>query len=84
VTLGKEITFAECHLIHSAKRLPLLPSILRPTLGKGTTSGLFVSFFAECARRHSAKLASLPSARVTTLGEEAVADAQVFLLCRVL
>jgi hypothetical protein len=34
--------------------------------------GPFVSFFAECTRRHSAKLASLPSARVTTLDKEAL------------
>jgi hypothetical protein len=34
--------------------------------------GPFVSFFAECARRHSAKLASLPSVKVTALCKEAL------------
>jgi hypothetical protein len=32
--------------------------------------GHFVSFFAECARRHSAKVASLPSARAVALSKE--------------
>jgi hypothetical protein len=39
---------------------------------KGLPAGPFVSFFAECSWRHSAKLASLPSARATTLGKEAL------------
>jgi hypothetical protein len=65
--LGKEITFAECHLIHSAKRVPTgLHS------ANGPPAGPFVSFFAECARRHSAKLASLSSVMVTALGKEAL------------
>jgi hypothetical protein len=32
----------------------------------------FVSFFAECARRHLAKLASLLSARTVAFGKEAL------------
>jgi hypothetical protein len=39
---------------------------------KAPPAGPFVSFFAECARRHLAKLASLPSVRVTALGKEAL------------
>jgi hypothetical protein len=35
-------------------------------------TGPFVSFFTECSGRHSAKLASLPSVRTTTLGKEAL------------
>jgi hypothetical protein len=49
--------FAEC--------LPDQHSATRPPVGP------FVSFFVECARRHSAKLASLPSARAVALGKEA-------------
>jgi hypothetical protein len=51
VTLDKEITFAKCHQIHSAKRLPLC---------------------RVSASLHSAKLASLSSAKVTTLDKEAL------------
>jgi hypothetical protein len=57
VTLSKEVNFAECLLIHSAKN----PS-----------AGHFVRFFAECCVWHSAKRASLPSARATTLAKEAI------------
>jgi hypothetical protein len=63
--------FAECHLILSTKRLPLC-QVSTGLLGKGPPAGPFVSFFAEFARRHSAKLASLPSARVTALSKEAL------------
>jgi hypothetical protein len=38
VTLGKGVTFAECLLIHSTKKLPL-PSVFRPALGKEFVSG---------------------------------------------
>jgi hypothetical protein len=51
----KTAAFAECHLIHSAK---------------GPPAGPFASFFAEYSRRHSTNLASLPSARATTLSKE--------------
>jgi hypothetical protein len=56
---------------HSVKRLHL-PSVYRPTLGKGPPTEPFVSFSAECVRRYSTKLASLPSSRVTTLGKKAL------------
>jgi hypothetical protein len=39
---------------------------------KNSPVGPFVSFFAECSAWHSAKRASLPSARATTLGKEAI------------
>jgi hypothetical protein len=39
-------------------------------LAKGTPAEPFVRFFAECSRRHSAKLASLPSVGATALGKE--------------
>jgi hypothetical protein len=39
---------------------------------KNPSAGPFVRFFAECFVRHSAKCASLSSARVTTLGKEAI------------
>jgi hypothetical protein len=49
--------FVECPPnSHSATRLP---------------AGPFVSSFAECTRRHSAKLSSLPSVKGTILGKEA-------------
>jgi hypothetical protein len=72
VTLGKEITFAEYLLTHSAKILLLCRVSAGLHSAKGQSAGPFVSFFAECARRHSAKLASLPSVKVTTLGIEAL------------
>jgi hypothetical protein len=58
VTLGKEITFAECP--------PAQHSITSPSAGP------FVSFFIECSGRHSAKLASLLSVRATRLGKKAL------------
>ena len=70
MTLGKEIIFVECHLIHSAKRSPICRVSTSLNLAKGPPAGPFVSFFVECSRRHSAKLASLPSARATTLSKE--------------
>jgi hypothetical protein len=72
VTLGKKITFAECIRWHSVKSFPLCRVPTSLALGNESTGGPFVSFFAECSRRHSAKLASLPSTRVTTLGKEAL------------
>jgi hypothetical protein len=72
VTLGKEITFAECHLIHSAKRLPLCRVSTSLHSTKSPPVGPFVSFFAECSRRHSTKLSSLLNARATALGKEAL------------
>jgi hypothetical protein len=72
VTLNEEITFAECHLIHPAKRLPLFRMSTSLHSTKGPPAGSFVSFFDECYRRHSAKLASLPSARATALGKKAL------------
>jgi hypothetical protein len=72
VTLGKEITFVECHLIHSAKRLPLCRVSTSLHSAKGPLAGSFVSFFTECSRRHSVKLATLLSARATTLGKESL------------
>jgi hypothetical protein len=62
--------FAECHLIHSAKRLPLCRVATSLDSAKGPPAGPFVSFLAKCSRRRSAKLASLPSARATALGKE--------------
>jgi hypothetical protein len=39
---------------------------------KGASLGPFASLCAECVGRHSTKGASLPSARTTTLGKEAL------------
>jgi hypothetical protein len=52
------------------KRIHLcrVPTVL--ALGKGITSGPFISFFAECTRRHSTKLASLPSAKAIALAKK--------------
>jgi hypothetical protein len=41
-------------------------------LGNEVTSGSLCQFFAECARRHSANLASLTSVRAVALGKEAL------------
>jgi hypothetical protein len=64
--------FAECHLIHSAKNVPLYRVSADQHSAKDPSAGPFVSFFAECSLWHSAKLVSLPSASATTLGKEAV------------
>jgi hypothetical protein len=58
VTLGKEGT--------------TLPSTYDQHSAKDPSAGPFVSFFVECSAWHSAKRASLPSARATTLGKEAI------------
>jgi hypothetical protein len=39
-------------------------------LAKRSPAGPFVSTFAECTRRHSAKVASVPSAEAIALGKE--------------
>jgi hypothetical protein len=70
VTLGKEVTFAECHLIHSAKKLPFCRVSTDLHSAKGPPAGPFVTFFAQCSRRHLANLASLPSVTVIALGTE--------------
>jgi hypothetical protein len=58
LTLSKARFYPECLFAwHSAKGAPM---------------GLFASLYAECAGRHSAKGASLPSARTTSLGNEAL------------
>jgi hypothetical protein len=69
---NRDGAFAECHLIHSAKRLPLCRVSTSLYSTKGLPAGTFVSFFAECSWRHSAKLDSLPSARAIALGKEAL------------
>jgi hypothetical protein len=58
VTLGKGVTFAEC-----------LPD---STQQKIRQRGPHVRYFAECLVWHSAKRASLPSARAITLGREPI------------
>jgi hypothetical protein len=65
-------SFAECLLIHSAKKLPLCRVSTYLHSAKDPPAGPFVRFFAECSVWHSAKLASLASARATTLGKEAI------------
>jgi hypothetical protein len=62
--------FAEClPTQHSAASPPVVP---------------FVSFFAECSRRHSAKLASFAECQGHNTRQRSFTGAQVFLLCRVL
>ena len=77
--------FAECHLTHSTKKLPLCRVSTSLHSTKGQPAGPFVRFFVECSRRllcrvpgpqHSAKklyrcpgVASLPSALALTLGK---------------
>jgi hypothetical protein len=72
VTLDKEVTFAECLLIHSAKKLPLCQVSTGQHSAKNPLAGPFVRFFVECSVWHSAKRASLPSASATTLDKEAI------------
>ena len=76
--------FAECIRWHLAKSVPFL-SVLGDTWqkvslfteclpdqhsAKKSPTGPFASTFAECTRRHSAKVASLLRAKATTLGKE--------------
>jgi hypothetical protein len=72
VTLSKEITFADCLLIHSAKKLPLCRVSTDQHLAKNPSADPFVRFFVECSVWHSAKRASLQSASATTLGKEVI------------
>jgi hypothetical protein len=58
MTLGKGVTFAEC-----------LPDSTRQRIRQ---RGPHVRYFAECFGWHSAKRASLPSVRATTLGKEPI------------
>jgi hypothetical protein len=63
LALGKGGFFAECLVDElSAKSPPVGP---------------FASLFAECAGRHSAKVASLPSVLTTALGKESFTGSQV-------
>jgi hypothetical protein len=58
VTLGKRVTFAECLPVSTRQRI--------------RQRGPHVRFFAECFVWHSAKRATLSSARATTLGKEPI------------
>jgi hypothetical protein len=69
MTLGKEVTFAEC-LPRSTRQRIHLCRVPSGILGKEPArEGPHVRLFAECSVRHSAKLASLPSASDITLGK---------------
>jgi hypothetical protein len=72
VTLDKDGSFAECFLIHSAKNLPLCRVSTTCTRQRSRQMGPHVRYFAECLVWHSAKRASLPSARAITLGKEPI------------
>jgi hypothetical protein len=63
LVLGKGGFFAECLVDGLSAKSPLV--------------GPFASLFAECAGRHSAKVASLPSALTTALGKEGFTGSQV-------
>jgi hypothetical protein len=52
------------------KSFPLCRVSARLALGNDVTSGPFVSTFVECTRRHSVKVASLPSVDAITLGKK--------------
>jgi hypothetical protein len=74
VTFDKEVTFAANTL---SKEVTSLPSVYRPALGKGFTSGAFCQVLCRVSGpQHSAKklyrcpgVASLPSAMALTLGK---------------
>jgi hypothetical protein len=69
---NRDDAFAECSRWHSAKKLPLCRVSTDLHSAKDPPAGPFVRFFVVCYSRHSAKLASLPSARATTLDKEAL------------
>jgi hypothetical protein len=57
----------------NSTKATFFPSVqLNSTRQRDHPRACFVSSFAECTRRHSTKLASLPSAKATTLGKEAL------------
>jgi hypothetical protein len=64
--------FAECLLIHLAKKVPLCRVSADQHLAKDPSADTFVSFFAECSLWHSTKRVSLPSVRANTLDKEAI------------
>jgi hypothetical protein len=72
VTLGKGVTFVEC-LPNSTRQRIHLCRVPPGTLGKESAKeGPHVRSFAEYLVWHSAKCASLPSARAITLGKEPI------------
>jgi hypothetical protein len=72
MTLGKEVTFAECLPSSTQQRINLC-RVPPGTLGKEPArEGPHVRFFVECYVRHSAKRDSLPSVRDITLGKEPI------------
>jgi hypothetical protein len=72
VTLGKGVTFAEC-LPDSTRQRIHLCRVSPGTLGKESArEGPYVRSFAEYLVWHSAKRASLPSARAITLDKEPI------------
>jgi hypothetical protein len=69
MTLSKGVTFAEC-LSRSTRQRIHLCRVPSGILGKEPVrEGPHVRLFAECSVWHSAKPASLPSARDITLGK---------------
>jgi hypothetical protein len=72
MTLGKGVTFVEC-LPRSTRQRTNLCRVPPETLDKEPArEGPHVRFFAECLVWHSAKHASLSSARDITLGKEPI------------
>jgi hypothetical protein len=82
-----EGAFAECSLYRHSTKSISLPSVLGDTRqrvsiftecppdlhsSKRSPTGPFVSNFGECTRRHSTKVASLPSAKATAVSKEAL------------
>ena len=72
LTLGKDHPFAKCIRWHSAKSFHIYWVSARLALGKEITIGPLCQFFVDCNRRHSAKVASLPSVKVIALIKDAL------------
>jgi hypothetical protein len=72
LTLGKDHPFAKRIRWHSAKSFHIYRVSARLALGKEIAIGPLCQFFVNCNRRHSAKVASLPSVKVIALIKEAL------------
>jgi hypothetical protein len=72
VTLGKGFTFAKCLPDNTRQRSYLCRVSAGQHSAKNPPAGSHVRYFVECFVWHSAKRASLPSVRVTTLGKEPI------------
>jgi hypothetical protein len=83
MTLGKEVTFAECLLIHSAKKLSL-PSVCRPALDKEFVSGSLCQVLCRVLYMALGKAYLFTECHSPDTRQRNYTSAQVLVVCRVL